>query len=291
MKTPDSLKSFNFCPRGAFLLIFLFFIICPDLWASQDAIVSADEALVYADEEMTSPVGFVPRGKKIKVGTIPRNKAQVYPIIVSGKIAYIRVADVNTKKEYQDSSKLVAERFQKQTKEEQIKTSFSAAWSNYNSQISIKTTNGNIDDKDSLAWSGFGLRGNGIVNDRWELQLLANYFSATHEEETFKMVEAGLGGGYRFLQWGRLALRIEAHLLAVPWASYALGSQFRVNGTGYSTGAGLSMSLRLTQHWGIDGYGGAYYTKLQAFDVPEPYASIEPIFFGTRLGAGIHYAF
>lgn len=293
IKTTYSLKSLIFRLSRATALSLVFLLVSPALWAAQEAVVLADEALIYADEQMTSAVGYVSRGKKIKIGEIPRNKAQVYPIIVSGKIAYIKVADVSTQKEYLDSSKLVAERFQRQTMGNQIETSFSAAFLSYNSQIVTDTTNGGVDDKDAVNWTGVALRGNGIVNERWELQIITNYLSATDsdEDETFRMVEAGLGAGYRFLDWGRLGMRFEAHLLGVPWASYAYGDQFRVNGNGYTAGAGISLSLRLTQHWGIDGYGGVYYTKLQNFRAPEPFASITPVFYGTRLGAGIHYAF
>ena len=78
--------------------LFFSLIFCQNLWAIQDALVIAEQAVIYADEQMSAPVGFVRKGKKIKVGDIPRNRAQVYPIIVSGKIAYIRVIDVNTQK-------------------------------------------------------------------------------------------------------------------------------------------------------------------------------------------------
>src|SRR5680860_266278 len=109
--------------------------------AVTDALVMSDRAVIYADQEMTSPIGYVPRGKKIKVGEVARNKAQVYPIIVSGKLAYIRVIDVSTEKDQLDSTRLVAERFQKATKHDP-KTRTTLSYFSYTSQISLDTDNG-----------------------------------------------------------------------------------------------------------------------------------------------------
>src|SRR5687768_7328928 len=102
--TPGRAQGFQAFSRlklGLALIISLF--VCPVLWASQEAIVTADQAVIYADEQMKSPLGYVKRGKKIKVGEVARNRAQVYPIIVSGKIGYIRVLDVSTERDALDS--------------------------------------------------------------------------------------------------------------------------------------------------------------------------------------------
>ncbi len=261
------------------------------MWAVQDAIVIVEEAIVYSDVQMTSPVGYISKGKKIKIGEIPKNKAQVYPIVVSGKIAYIRVVDLSTEKADLKKENFVAERFQNQVKEEPIKTSFSVASYQYNSQILTKASNGSIQDKDPISWQGISLRGNGLAKERWEFQLLTNYMTSKQGDESFKVLETGLGGGYRFINWGRFYTRLETHLLLVPWASYALGSDFRVNGRGYTAGVGVSASLTLGDHFGVDGYFGSYYTTLSGFSVPQPFSALEPIFYGTRLGFGIHYAF
>ncbi len=92
-------------------LLFIFLIHCPQVWAAQEAIVIADRAVIYADKTMSSPVGYILRGKKVTIGEIPRNKARLYPIVVSGRVAYIRVTDVSTEIDNLDTNRLVAERF------------------------------------------------------------------------------------------------------------------------------------------------------------------------------------
>ena len=70
------------------------------------------------------------------VGEIPRNKAQVYPIVVSGKVAYIRVNDVTTERESMDTTRLTAERFQKNTAPS-ISGKFAVSYYAFNSTIEI----------------------------------------------------------------------------------------------------------------------------------------------------------
>jgi hypothetical protein len=282
MRIPFQIKLF---------LSLLLMMFCTSLWSAQQAVVIADQAVIYADEQMSSPIGFVARGKKIKVGEIARNKAQVYPIIVSAKMAFIRARDIDTRKEALDGSLLVAERFQKHAKaDEKVGAGVGVAVFNYTSQAQIKSSEGS--STESLEWSGFSLKGFGIGNNKWVLEVIGNYMmSKKIEDAQFRSLEVGLGAGYRFLDYGRLVLRVESQLLAVPWSNYSQDTAFRVNGRGLTAGAGVGMTVRLTKHWDLDGYGGFYHTRLGGFDVPEPFSSPELTINGTRLGLGINYVF
>ena len=265
-------------------------IFCQDLWAIQDALVISDQAVIYADEQMSAPVGFVRKGKKIKVGDIPRNRAQVYPIIVSGKVAYIRVIDVNTQKESVDSTKLVAERFQRGTIQE-YKSNYSLAFFNYSTQINLAEQNDQLKDKDPVTWYGAGIRGGVQFSPRWDLDIMLNYLNGKAERETFRMVEFGVGGAARIVDQNRFQLRLLLQGLLVPFASYAVGDVFRVNGFGFTAGAGLSATYRIGKYWGLEAFGGVYYTKLSGFSPPDPYKEIDPSFVGNRLGLALNYQF
>lgn len=63
--------------------------------AIQTAIVGVDKAIVYADVEMTSPIGYVRGGRQLKVGSQARRGGAILPIVVAGRIAYIRTQDVS----------------------------------------------------------------------------------------------------------------------------------------------------------------------------------------------------
>lgn len=266
------------------------FIFCQNLWAIQEAMVISDRAVVYADEQMSAPVGFIRKGKKIKVGDIARNRAQVYPIIVSGKVAYIRVIDVNTQKESVDANTLVAERFQQGTQKE-YHSNYSVSLFNYSTQIKLDEQNGELKNKDPVNWIGAGVRGGVTISPRWDLDLMLNYLSGTAEKETYKVVEFGAGGAARIIDMNRFKLRFVAQFMGIPFTSYALGNDFRVNGFGFTTGAGLSATFRIGKYWGLEGFGGMYYTKLTGFKPPEPYKETNPSFSGTRLGLALNYQF
>jgi hypothetical protein len=271
-------------------LIILVLIYCPFSWAGQDAIVMVDKAVIFADEKMSAPVGYVRRGKKIKVGDVARFKAQVYPIIVSGRVAYIRVIDVSTEKESVDSAVLVAERFQQTTKEEQ-QTNYSVSFFNYSSQVSLGKQNDRLKNNDPVDWYGVSIRGGAKISPKWDLDILLNIMNAKAEREVFRTVEFGVGGALRVFEKSRFKLRALAQFLAVPFSTYAVGDDFRVNGYGFTTGGGISATYLLGKNFGVEGYGGFYYTKLSGFKSPAPYSEIAPSFIGTRIGAGINYQF
>lgn len=276
--------------KTIFYLLFLVFFFCPELWASQDAIVIADRAIIYSDREMTSAIGYIRKGKKITVGEIPRNLARVYPVVVSGKIAFIRVIDVTTEKESMDSSRLVAERFKKTTLDVK-KSKFVASYFLFNSQITLDKENARLMDKDSVAWNGVSLKGEVLLKNSWDLQILLNYMTTKVETEKFNVVEVGFGGAYRFFDTKKLIVRAEAQFLAVPFSSYEVGTDFLVRSYGYTLGAGVNGTYLLTKSWGLEGSLGVYKTHLLKFKSPEPYNEISPSFLGTRFGIGVNYSY
>jgi hypothetical protein len=273
-------------------LFFLILIFCHVFLAkaSQEAIVVADEAVVYSDLQMSSPVGYISKGKKIVIGEIPRNKSQVYPIVVSGRIAYIRVMDVSTEKEAMDSQKLVAERFQ-ELANKLPETRLGVSYFNFYSTVGLDANNGDLLDGQELQWQGVGLKASALVKKKYDFNILTHYLGAGVGDESFRVVEVGFGGTFRLIQNKFFLLRFEGDVLGVPHASYSVGSDFRVNSYGYSTGGGMNMALNLTENFGIEAFGKFYYTKIFPFRTPGTYKDISPSFFGHRLGLGLQYMF
>jgi hypothetical protein len=270
---------------GFALMLMLF---CQNLWAIQEAIVITDEAVIYADEQMTSPVGFVRRGRKLKVGEIARNRAQVYPLLVSGKMAYIRVRDVSTEKESLGAARLSAERFQKAARPAH-QVFYALSYYSFMSEASIDKTSENSDDKD-FNWNGISLRGVVSYPNRWEFHVLTNIMQTDKMGSTFRVWELGAGGFYRLIDWGRLLFRASLEVLAVPFASYSFENQ-RVNGYGFTANGGLNLGFRLTENLGLEAYAGPSYTQLTGFKAKEPIGNLSLAFLGTRIGFGINYRF
>jgi hypothetical protein len=283
---------FQLVPLAKFLnLLFLISFSCPDLWAAgQDAMVVAEKAVIYSDTEMTSPIGFVRKGKKVVVGEISRNKAQVYPIIVSGRIAYIRVLDVTTEKSGPDSTYLVAERFQQNTKP-LPKSKYVFSYYSFMSNMSVSDVNYAAEDNQSFFWHGLSLKGEVLVKKRLDVQVVANYMFTDKEDQHFKVVEFGGGVAYRLIDKRRFLLRAEGQFLFVPFSMFSYRDDFRVKSYGYSFGAGLNMTYLFDSHWGLEGFGGLYRTSLLKFDSPSPYRDFGATFTGGRFGIGLNYTY
>lgn len=290
MAKSQTLKIQRFSFYLAFYLLFLLFFFCPKIWAAQDAMVIADRAVIYSDREMSSPVGYVKRGKKLVVGEIPRNKAQVYPIVVSGKVGYIRVIDVTTEKESMDSTRLVAERFQRNTGKV-YKSKFVASYFAFSSQVSLDKENTDIVNKNSLLWHGLSLKGEVLAIQSFDFQIISNFMTMTKGEESFKAVEFGLGVAYRLIDRRRFLARIEAQALAIPFSTYSVGNDFRLKSYGYTAGGGLNLTYMFDANWGAEAFGGIYYMKLLGYDAPEPFEDISPSFLGNRFGFGLNYTY
>lgn len=279
-------------------LLLLALFLCPKVWAAQEAIVIADKAVIYADRTMSAPVGYVQRGKKVMIGEIPRNKARLYPIIVSGKIAYIRVADVNTEIDTLDSNRLVAERFLKAARSKtQALYGFSVF--TFPSQISLNRSVNELKDKDAFLFNGFHVRGVTSTPHRWDLGFALGYAEGRENIESFRMVEVGPEFAYRIYSGDMFVFRWQNQVLGVPFATYSLGSKARVNGYGFSAGTGFNANWTFGDKFGLETYGGIYYTKLFGFDLPDPANAgttlnrpdirINPSFVGTRIGVGMTY--
>ncbi len=278
--------------RGAFLGHFAILVLCcPISEASQRATVTADKANIYSDTQMSSPIGFVTKGKVLTIGEIPRNKAQVYPIIVSGKIAYIRVIDVRTEEDDDSAIPVVTKRFQKQTISKRPQSRVAFSYFNYASVVALSDRNDELQDKDSLLWQGLNFRADVLMKNGVDIFILGNLMESTFEEEVFRVFELGAGVGYRLLDFRYFKLRTDAQLLAIPFATYALGDEFRVRSYGYSTGVNLHLAILLGKHWGLEAYSGLYYTGLAGFNSPDPYQDVAPSFYGVRLGGGLNYSF
>lgn len=277
---------------SGFRALILLLLILPfsQTRAAQTAIVIGEKAFVYADDQMTSPLGYLPRGKKIRIGEIARNKGQVYPTLISGKIAFIRAIDVSTETTGAQGP-LIAERFAK-TAEIKQQYTYSLNYLNFRSNISVKDINGgSIKNNDPIVWNGINLQGGVDISKRADTKIIFNYLQAKKGEEMMRVTELGLGFGLRLLNERRLILNWELDGLVIPYAQYRLGSLFRVNGYGFTAGTGLNANYRLGENWGLNGLLGYYYTRIMGLDLPGAYPDIEPTFTGIRLGLGISYRY
>lgn len=93
------------------IAFFIYFFFSPIILAAQVGIVTSNKAVIYADIEMQSPIGFVKKGKQIAVGNVKRRRGEILPVVVNGKIGWVRVSDLRLPDEERefDKSKKVTE--------------------------------------------------------------------------------------------------------------------------------------------------------------------------------------
>lgn len=81
--------------RLNFLALFFVFIIPTIAFsAGRKVVVTVPNAIVYSDLNMNSAIGKIPLGKFIRVGKVKRNYSSVVPVVVAGRIAFIKDSDV-----------------------------------------------------------------------------------------------------------------------------------------------------------------------------------------------------
>lgn len=244
----------------------------------------ADRAVIYSTSQLEGPLGYVSRGKKVQVGEVPRNRNQSYPIVVSGQIAYIGAKDISF--DVDEKQNFVAVRFYELSKET-YNTYYSLGFINYSSQYKSPVTG--LDE--SFNWYGYQLKGEFIHESRWGVHVLTTGMWGTKGEEQFRSIEFGIGGSYMVFELNRLRINLFAQLLGIPFANYAVGSKFRVNGGGYGGGLGLSTTYNVSDRWGVEGSFGVFQTRITGFDAPDEYESPDPTFSGARTVLSAYYRF
>jgi hypothetical protein len=211
--------------------------------------------------------------------------------VVSGKVAYISVTDVNTQVEDLESERLVAERFQKAATKK-LTSSYSAGVFSYSSILTQANSSGPTKNNESVNWIGVGIKGELVVAPRFDIQVLLQAMQAKNAElETWRVFRAGVGAAYRLIDFSNFRIRMIGELQAVPFSTYELIDAFRIRGYGGSVAGGMDVNLKFTQNWGLEVLALYQYVKLTGFKPPKTQVYDSPSYMGVRLGANLTYMF
>ena len=80
--------------RSIVILLFLLVTFLESTYASQMAVVDSLRAIIYADIDRESPIGYVRKGKQLMVGNVKRRNDTMLPVMVNGQVAWIKVVDL-----------------------------------------------------------------------------------------------------------------------------------------------------------------------------------------------------
>ncbi|MBY0515481.1 MAG: hypothetical protein K2P81_01130 [Bacteriovoracaceae bacterium] len=255
--------------------------------AARDAVVVQDKAIIWSDAQRTSPLGFARRGKIIRVGDKERERGQVVPVIISGKVGYVAIEDLS----FEDTNKKV-------TDEDIIPTRFKEAtqvrygeyvvgsYTRFASTESKNSQAGRVGDN----WNFNGGMLKGAIatsNERIGLNFLGEYLYTENQDESFRVFELGMGVSLALIDFRRFKIRAEVFGLVVPWSQYESRPLFTLNGYGGGALAQGTGTIFFTDSVGVEvGFG---YQALKIFNIkrPSPFKPFSPFFSGTRLNAGL----
>jgi hypothetical protein len=256
-------------------------VLAFDASAARDAWVKTVEAVIWSDVQRSGPLGYVRRGRKLRVGDENQQRGEVVPLVVSGRIAYVSLADLT----FNPADERVYTRFQ------------DAGLYRLSEQVVLsgtmfngtESTNKNADRYgDSWDFRGGTLKGLARTeHQHMDLGVLLDFFSVARGDQQFKIFEFGLGVSYAVIDALYLKWKLEAYGLLVPWAQYSWGGLFSTNGFGFGGMAQTTVVLFGGNHWGVEGALGMQL--LQLFDIkpPPPFPQFDPGFIGMRASLGV----
>lgn len=254
--------------------------------ASVEATVVVEKAIIWADVKRSAPLGYVLKDKKVTVGEVPRNKNQVVPIAVSGRIGYISLDDISfdnksvpTEREYT--------RFKEMT-EKRDGAVYSFTMTGLNATESKDTAASRPGDN----WNFLGGTIKGDVptpTSRVGVVVALDYLYAQNRPETFRMVGVSLGLSWHIIKSRWFILKVEGMGTAIPYAQYESNPLFTLNGYGFGGMAQGVANIFFGEHWALEGSAGPQLIRLYGIDRPEPFKDFDPQFTGLRWSVGLAY--
>ena len=283
------------------LLILISLLFSQTSFAAQLGIVLANKAVIYADINLKSPIGFVKKGKKLALGDIKRKRGKVLPVVVNGQIGWVKVSDVRLPSEEKsfDRSKKISEHvvdFDKKVKDPLnqnnfLTVKFSPASFSISGAVDQSEVENSLDSSSELTL--MYEHKNPYHKIHWGLGL--DYF--TGQVDIFSFQSVNLKGGLAYvpirLSW--MSLEVYGNIL--------ISGDFRVESSGLGTykgnmfGVDYGAAVRLLPEYQIGlmaGLGYSYYRFSGLNDLQresdDSLTSFNNIS-GAKLFAGLSYKF
>jgi hypothetical protein len=263
--------------------------------SAQWATVQADKAVVYSDQQMTSEIGYIKRGKRVRVGEVARNKGSLLPIIIDEKIAYIKIVDIKSAKDEKLVTSATARK--RKIKKDKLKESrLGLSYNRYMLQLE------NIEDStetNSFAFNGGALKGYlKKRNERVAYAAEIGYSIAADENDlnVFEYYNFNFDILYRIVDFDNLSFSILFGGILVPLAQYSYDDLFTQNSSGLGASAGAELFLGLKDSLGIHANLRYQYIEVFGFDIPKSEnlgldSTYDPTFSGVSFQTSITYVF
>lgn len=276
-------------------LVGFLFILSSYVFSAQWATVIKDQAVVYSDQQMTSEIGYVKRGKKIRVGEVARNRGTLLPIIVNEKIAYIKIKDIKTATDEKLIVSAVARKREvKKTKREESRIGLS--YTRFLSQVETLQDSTQTED---FAFNGGALKGylkNNYKSTSYSAEI--GYMTSTDEEEVnkFEFYYLNFDVMFRLVDFQNMQLSLFTGISLIPLSQYSYDDLFTANSAGYGGYGGAELYLGINKSIGLHARAQYTYIDLIGYDIPKSEivgvdAKYEPNLSGISFTGAITYEF
>ncbi|MCT4640879.1 MAG: hypothetical protein N4A33_01190 [Bacteriovoracaceae bacterium] len=244
------------------------------------ATVTSKKAIIFSDIYMTSKIGFIRGGKKIRISDTPRNEGRVFPFVYKNKVVYIAREDIQTSKELLELSSAVERVKKDKIFSNLVGVGFNSEFQSIESKESYLNTN-----TEKLNFIGFGLSGHVLkMSKSYSYRGVLNYQKASSLKEDYKLLNFDFFYHKQVHANMRSKFDFYSGLLLSPLFTYKYADDFSKNGLGYGIGAGLYYLYHFSNNRSIDFDLGVRYRKLS---VKLP-SSVNPNKYeATLLGASV----
>lgn len=266
-------------------------------FAAQWAIVSKDKATIYSDQQMTSEIGYVKRGKKIRVGEVARSRGTLLPVVVNKKIAYIKISDIKTdtdEKLIVSATARKRERVIKSKKESRLGLSYTR----FLTDIEALESN----ESNEFTFNGGALKGYMKENfARTSYSAEIGYMRSIDEEvkNEFEIYYLNFDIMFRLIDFDNLQLSVFTGVSLIPVAQYSYDNLFTTNSAGYGGYGGAELYLGLNNSFGLHARAQYTYIDFVGYKIPKNEfvtdngveATYDPNLSGVSLIGAITYQF
>ncbi len=237
--------------------------------AAEWATITADRAVVYSDVQMSSEIGYISKGKKVRVGEVKRNKGRLLPIVINGKIAYLKVEDIENKKKKLSSLEMATERYIKRQNAKEIRKRVSIFGAGSIGKI-YHTEKVMGESSKEFNFTGAGFRGyyhHISSGDRYRASF--SYHSASTEVQQINYGSLTLDKMWPMIKYEYFDFSYYLGGSLIPLAQYSYDNFFTVNSPGLGAQMGLEMRFNVSKNFSLHLDGGYQYLKFLGFELPE----------------------
>lgn len=265
-------------------------LVCFEVFAAQIAVVSSDWAIIYADRQMSAPIAKVKKGKKIKIGEVKRNKGRLYPIVVNGKIAYIKATDIQTSSDIkvleQASERIIRKKI------ENNKASFEMTYAVFGATYEVNSTLVNKSTQ-NLSFKGYSVKSHLLYPEkRFNYRLGIEHIEGKKNLETVRILSFDADKNFYIYNSNYFQFNTFIGATIIPYAQYKVEDLFTVNGYGLGAFTGIEMIYKFSNHLSMHLDTRFKYAQLSGFNIPEVLdAKWEPKFYGAHATLGLSYSY